>query len=77
MKHSGLEPAYEAARTWALHPGGRTPPGWAQIVRRGIATWMREPHPLMPSPSPLPQPARLGSSKLLTILAAMIAEVCP
>jgi hypothetical protein len=76
MKNLGLEPAYEAARTWALHPGGRTPPGWAQILRRGIVTWMRETHPPMKSPSPSPQPTCLGVSPLLPIVAAMIAEVC-
>ncbi len=73
MKSSGLEPAYEAARTWALHPVSHPPSGWVQILRGGIATWMRERHPPMPSPSP--QPARLSVSPLLTIVAAMIAEV--
>ena len=77
MKISGLEPAYEAARTWALHPLSHPPPGWAQILRRGIATWMRETHPSLESPKSLPQPARLDVSPLLTIVAAMIAEVCP
>ncbi len=62
MKSSELEPAYEAARTWAL-----------QILRSGIAPWMRERHPPVPSPSL--QPARLSVSPLLTIVAAMIAEV--
>jgi hypothetical protein len=74
MKISGLEPAYEAARTWALHPVSHPPSGWAQILRGGIATWMRERHPPMKSPSL--HPARLGVSPLLTIVAAMIAEVC-
>jgi hypothetical protein len=74
MKISELEPAYEAARTWALYPVSHPPSGWAQILRGGIATWMRERHPLMKSPSP--QPARLSASPLLTIVAAMIAEVC-
>lgn len=79
MKNSGLEPAYEAARTWALQPVSHPPSGWAQIVRRGIATWMqqaRETPPAMESPKSLQEPTRLGSSKLLTIVAAMIAEVC-
>jgi hypothetical protein len=76
MKNTGLEPAYEAARTWAVHPLGTTPPGWAQIVRRGMATWMQEMHPAMECPQSLPQSARLGVSPLLTIVAAMIAEVC-
>jgi hypothetical protein len=74
MKTSGLEPAYEAARTWALHPVSHPPSGWAQILRAGIATWMRERQP--PTQSPSPQPARLSVSPLLTIVAAMIAEVC-
>jgi hypothetical protein len=76
MKSSGLEPAYEAVRTWAVHPVGRTPPGWAQILRRGMAPWLRERHPPMPSPSPEPLSARLGISPLLTLVAAMIVEVC-
>ena len=76
MKISALEPAYEAARTWALHPVSHPPPGWAQILRRGVATWMRETHPAMQSPQSLPQPAGLGVSPLLTMVAAMIAEVC-
>jgi hypothetical protein len=75
MKNLGLEPAYEGARTWAVRPVGPTPPGWAQILRCGIALWLRETQPPMKSPSPSPQPTRLGSSKLLTIVAAMIAEV--
>jgi len=74
LKISELEPAYEAARTWALYPVSHPPSGWAQILREGIATWMRERHPPMKSPSP--QPARLSVSPLLTIVAAMIAEVC-
>ncbi len=75
MKISELEPAYEAARTWALYPVSHPPSGWAQILRGGITTWMRERHPPMQSPSP--QPTRLSVSPLLTIVAAMIAEVCP
>jgi hypothetical protein len=76
MKLSWLEPAYEAARTWAVHPVSHPPPGWAQIVRGGITTWMREKHPPMPSPSPEPLAARLGCSPLLMLVAAMITEVC-
>lgn len=75
MKIPGMEPAYEAARTWALHPVSHPPPGWAQLLRSGIATWMQETHAPMASPSPSPQPARLGVSPLLTLVAAMIAEV--
>jgi hypothetical protein len=77
MKISGLEPAYEAARTWALQPVSHPPAGWAQIVRGGIATWVQEtPQPLA-SCSSAQQPAHLGTSPLLTLVAAMIAEVCP
>ena len=75
MKNSGREPAYEAARTWALHPLSHPPPGWAQILRSGMATWMRERHPLMPSQLHEPLSKRPGYSPLLTIVAAMIAEV--
>jgi hypothetical protein len=76
MKISGLEPAYEAARTWALQPISHPPPGWAQILRAGIATWGREGHRPMASPSVSPQPVHLSVSPLLTLVAAMIAEVC-
>jgi hypothetical protein len=77
MKLSGLEPAYEAARTWALQPVSHPPAGWAQIVRRGIATWVRErrpsAHDAAPQESLLKRP---DCSGLLIIVAAMIAEVC-
>lgn len=76
MKMPALEPAYEAARTWAVHPISHPPPAWAHMVRRGMASWMRETPPVMASPKPLSQLARLDVSPLLTIVAAMIAEVC-
>jgi len=76
MKISGLEPRYEAARAWALHPVSHPPSGWAQLVRGGIATWVRETPAPMASPQPTPQPAHLSVSPLLTIMAAMIGEVC-
>ena len=76
MKLSGLEPAYEAARTWALQPISHPPVEWAQIVRCGIATWVRETHPPMAAPQPAHEPAQLTKSPLLTLVAAMIAEVC-
>lgn len=76
MKVPILEPVYEAARTWAVHPIAHPPPAWVHLVRRGIASWMREMPPGMESPKSLPQPARLDVSPLLTIVAAMIAEVC-
>lgn len=76
MKMPALEPAYEAARTWAVHPISHPPPAWAHLVRRGMATWMRETPPERESPKPLSQLARLDVSPLLAIVAAMIAEVC-
>ena len=35
MKFSWLEPAYEAARAWAVHPVSHPPPGWAETRARG------------------------------------------
>ncbi|HET8852662.1 MAG TPA: hypothetical protein VFN02_09050 [Ktedonobacteraceae bacterium] len=75
MKISGLEPRYEAARTWALHPVSHPPLGWAQLLRSGIATWVHQTHPPMASSSSSQEPAHLRVSPLLTIVAAMIAEV--
>jgi hypothetical protein len=77
MNGKALEPAYEAARSWALQPISRPPPAWAHIVRSGLAIWMRE----RPSEGSLVSPdialiKRLDGSGLLTIVAAMIAEVC-
>jgi hypothetical protein len=77
MKRSWMEPAYEAARTWALQPISHPPAGWATIVRRGIASM-----PLQGLPEPLTTSASTAGSVigqgygLLTIVAAMIAEVC-
>ena len=76
MKISGLEPAYEAARTWALYPVGRPPAGWAQISRSGMTTWAHERHSPMTSQLQDRLFVRPNSSPLLTIVAAMIAEVC-
>jgi hypothetical protein len=76
MKGPARESAYEAARTWAVHPIAYPPSGWAHIVRRGIATWRRETPPEMGSPTSLHESTRLDLSPLLTIVAAMIAEVC-
>lgn len=77
MNWKALEPAYEAARSWTLHPVGRPPPGWAHMVRHGLATWMQERQPMgslaAPEVALIPQPTCSG---LLTIVAAMIAEVC-
>ena len=76
MKLPALEGAYEAARTWAVRPIAHPPPAWAHIVRRGMASWMQQPPPEMQSSKPFSQPTRLDVSPLLTIVAAMIAEVC-
>ena len=76
MKISGLELTYEAARTWALHPVSHPPSGLAQLLCGGIATWVQETPAPMASSSPSPESAHLGVSPLLTLVAAMIAEVC-
>ncbi len=76
MKLSDQEAAYEAARMWALSPVSHPPSGWAQLLRGGLASFLREKHAPIVSASLLPQPARLRVSPLLTIVAAMIAEVC-
>jgi hypothetical protein len=76
MKMPALEPAYEAARTWAVHPIAHPPTAWAHLVRRGMASWMQQTPPEMEAPKPFSQPTRLDVSPLLTIVAAMIAEVC-
>jgi hypothetical protein len=73
-------PAYEACREWALHPWLPRPAGVAHLVRGGIITWVRLTH-LHPAPPPLemrsPDPAGPVAPPLLTLLAAMIEEVCP
>jgi len=77
MMISELEPAYEAARSWALQPISHPPPGWAHMVRHGLATWMRERQPSALHAAP--QEAllkRSDCSGLLIIVAAMIAELC-
>jgi len=79
MTTSQGTPAYEAYREWALHPWLPRPPGVAHLVRGGIITWARLTHPLPAPPAletrsadsacPVPTP-------LLTLMAAMIEEVC-
>lgn len=76
MKCNWMEPAYEAARMWALHPVSHPPSGWAQIVRTGLAAWVQDGHPPMPLQVPEPLAPRPRYCALLTIVAAMIAEVC-
>ena len=78
MKTSQSAPAYEACREWALHPWLPRPPGVVHLVRGGIITWVRLTH-LHPAPPPLemrsPDPACPVVPPLLTLVAAMIAEV--
>ncbi len=77
MKRSWMEPAYEAARTWALQPISHPPAAWAHIVRRGMASM---PMQARQQPTAPPMPAAGSAFRqefgLLTIVAAMIAEVC-
>jgi len=76
VKNSELEGRYEAVRAWALRPISHPPSGWAQLVRQGIANWLQEtPGPLASSFSERPL-AHLEVTPLLTLVAAMIAEVC-
>jgi hypothetical protein len=76
MKLSGQEASYEAVRTWALHPLSYPPPGWVQILRGGMASFVQERQKPSVSASPSPRSAHLSSSPLLTLVAAMIVEVC-
>jgi hypothetical protein len=78
MTIAELEPAYEAARWWAVQPVSHPPPGWVHIVRRGLATWMHEWRPATRQAAPQETLLkRSDHSGLLTLVAAMIAEVCP
>jgi hypothetical protein len=78
MRTSQGTSAYEACREWALHPWLPRPAGVAHLVRGGIITWVRLTH-LHPAPPPLemrsPDPACPVAPPLLTLVAAMIAEV--
>ena len=77
MNRSEREPAYEVARSWALQPVSHPPPGWAHMVRHGLATWMRERQPSIRLAAPeVALDPRPDCSGLLTIVAAMIGEVC-
>jgi hypothetical protein len=78
MMHSELEPAYETARWWAVQPVSHPPPGWAHIVRHGLATWLQERRPATRQAAPQETALKRSErSGLLTLVAAMIAEVCP
>jgi hypothetical protein len=77
MKHTWMEPAYEAARAWALHPISHPPAGWATLAHRGMASLAMQGLKDLPTTlSPSPRHPSTPSSGLLTIVAAMIAEVC-
>ena len=77
MNRSWMEPTYEAARTWALQPISHPPAGWAQIVRRGVVSLAVQGLSHLPTtPLPAPTQTKMQASGLLTIVAAMIAEVC-
>ena len=76
MKQSDLETRYETARSWSIQPVSHPPPGWAQIVRRGLAAWMLVAPVLSTGAAFALQASPLDGSPLLTLVAAMIAEVC-
>ncbi|HEU5382127.1 MAG TPA: hypothetical protein VFV38_42465 [Ktedonobacteraceae bacterium] len=70
------EAGYEAARSWTLQPFSHPPPGWARVVRYGLATWINTGQPPMLPSSEATVLNQSDCSPLLSILAAMIAEVC-
>ena len=77
MKTSQGALGYEACREWALHPWLPRPPGVAHIVRGGLITWVRQlPQPPASPPVGLRSADLPGAPLLLTLVAAMIAEVC-
>ena len=76
MRMTWLELAYEAARTWAVQPISHPPPGWAQIVRCGVAAWICAAPRSLAVPLPESHQAPVNVSPLLTLVAAMITEVC-
>ncbi len=76
MKRSELETRYETARRWSVQPISHPPPGWVQIVRGGIAAWIQAAPPLPAGAAFSLQTSPVDVSPLLTLVAAMIAEVC-
>lgn len=76
MRMPWLESAYEAARTWTVQPISHPPPGWTQIMRRGVAAWAKAAPPPEAISLPESQRTSVELSPLLTLMAAMIAEVC-
>lgn len=77
MREPERETHYETARSWSIQPVSHSPQGWAQIVRWGLATWLQAAPPLSPVAAFSPQSEPSDVSPLLTLVAAMIAEVCP
>jgi hypothetical protein len=75
MKTRQGTPDYEALRIWALHPSSMRPPGLAHLLRGGLVTWMEQSPPLPASQTSETHTARLCSTPLSTLVAAMIAEV--
>jgi hypothetical protein len=80
MTTSQGTPAYEACREWALHPWLPRPAGVVHLVRGGIITWVGQTQPPLGPPlleTHSADPAGPVAPPLLTLLTAMIAEVCP
>ncbi len=77
MNTRPLEPLYEALRAWALHPTAVRPPGWAQILRSGLAQWVQAVQPLsvVSGSQTTVHTSRPRPGDLPRLLAAMIAEV--
>ena len=76
MRVFELETRYETARSWSIQPVSHPPPEWAQIARWGLATWIQAATPLLTEAAFSPQASPIDVSPLLTLVAAMIAEVC-
>jgi hypothetical protein len=76
MRRSELETSYETARSWSIQPVSHPPPRWAQIVRWGLAAWIQTAPPLCTGEAFSLQASPIDVSPLLTLVAAMIAEVC-
>ena len=71
---------YEALRAWGRHEDLTRPPGLAQFLRFGLATWLRLMGQSLPSPATAPLRGQEGTtdaapSLLVGILATMLREV--
>jgi len=75
MRVFELETRDETARTWSIQLVSHPPPGWAHIVRWGLAAWIQGTPPFSNGAASLPQASPVDVSPLLTRVAAMIAEV--